>query len=137
MYQDDSKFSSLNMDLGFKWDNLSWHYFNYCCKGESTSVRQTQVESLIFPTVTWVTQICALVSLTDNCGNNLGWSYQSWSTETTAPGLLSLSLSMNPDFLLLNFRFFLLDFPNMHDAQGGTSYLRYRNRIRTTQSFRV
>ena len=39
----------------------------------------------------------ALVSLPDNCGTNTGCSDWSWSTETAAPGLLSVYFLMDAD----------------------------------------
>ena len=39
----------------------------------------------------------ALVSLLDICGTNPGWTEWSWSTDTPAPGLLSVSFLMETD----------------------------------------
>ena len=60
-----------------------------------------------------------LVSLPDNCGNNPGWSEWSWSTDTAAPGLLSVYFTMETDFFPFVHHCLLLAVLNMHDAQRG------------------
>ena len=82
-----------------------------------------------------VSQMHTLLSLPYNCGTNPVWSDWSWSTETPYPGVLSVSLLMDPDFLPLVLNFLLLAVPNIHDAQRGTSSFKYRNIYGRTPSF--
>ena len=69
----------------------------------------------------------SLVSLTDNCGTNPSWSDWSWSTDNSAPGLLSVSFLMEPDFFPFVIRCLLLVAPNIHYLQRVTSSLKSRN----------
>ena len=77
----------------------------------------------------------ALVSLYDNCGNNPGWYKWSWSTETVATSLLSVSFLMYPYFFRFVIHFHLLSVPNMHYSQRWTSSFRSINSYGITPSF--
>ena len=57
------------------------------------------------------------------------------STDTPVLGLLSVYLSMDPDFLLFVIVCSLLAVPNMHDAQRSTKSFRSRNSFGRTPSF--
>ena len=69
----------------------------------------------------------ALVILPDNCGTNPGLDDWSWSTETLDPGLLSVSLFMDPDFFPFVLHCLFLDVPNIHDEQRSTSSFKSRH----------
>ena len=77
----------------------------------------------------------ALVSLTDNCGNNPCLYDWSWSTKTTSHGLLSFYFLMDPYLFLFVLHLLLLAIPNMHDAQRSTSSFKSRNIDERTPSF--
>ena len=77
----------------------------------------------------------ALVSFSENCGINTGGSDWSWSTETPAPVLLSVSFFMDPYLLPFVLHCLLLSVPKIHDTQRGTSYFKYRNIEGMTPSF--
>ena len=85
--------------------------------------------------MTWSFQICALVSLPENCDTNSGWYDWSWSTETAAPSLLSVYLHVDPYFFLFVTHLRLLSVPNIHDAQRSTSFFRFKNLSKRTPSF--
>ena len=69
----------------------------------------------------------ALVSLPENWGTNPIWSDWSWYTDTAAPGLFSVSLLLESYLFPFVIHWLLLDFPNMHDSQRGTSYFKSIN----------
>ena len=69
----------------------------------------------------------ALVSLIDNCGTNPDFAEWSWSTETAAPGLLSVSFLIDTDLFPFVLHCILLAVTNMHGAQRGKSYFKYIN----------
>ena len=48
----------------------------------------------------------------------------SWSTEAAFPVLLSFSFLIDPDIFSFVIHFLLLNVPNMHDAQIGTSFFK-------------
>ena len=76
-----------------------------------------------------------LVSLTDNCGTNPGWSDWNWSTETASPGVLSVYLRMDPDLFPHFIHRCLLAVTKIYDAQRGTSSVRSRNSFGRTPWF--
>ena len=84
-------------------------------------IRYIWVKSLKWSTITWASQMRALVSLSENCGNNPGWSNYSWSNETPYPILVSVSFLVDHYFFPSFLYFLLLDVPNMHDAHRVTS----------------
>ena len=77
----------------------------------------------------------ALVNLPDNCGTNPSWDDWSWSNETTYTASFSVSLIMDTYFFPFVIHCFLLDVPNMHNAQRGTSSFKYKNRFGRNPSF--
>ena len=85
----------------------------------------------------WSIQMSALVSLPENCGTNPGWSECSWSTETDGHGLLSISFLMDPCFSPFVIHWLLIDVPNMHSKQRGTSSLKSRNLYGRTPTFAI
>ena len=76
-----------------------------------------------------------LVRLPVSYGDNPGWSDWSWSTETAALGVFSVSFCVNPDLLPFVVYFCLVFGPNMHDAQRVTSSFRSRNSFGGTPWF--
>ena len=77
--------------------------------------------------MTWAEQIRLILILTDNCGSNPGRDEWSWSTETSAPGLLSFYFPVDPYVFPFVIHWLILVVPNIHDAQRGTSLLISRN----------
>ena len=98
-------------------------------------IRCIYFKLLNWSNMTWASQMRALVSLPENCGTNPVWSNQSWFTETTAPGLLPVSLHMDPDLFHFFIQCRLLDVPNTHAAQRGTSSFRSIHSFVRTPSF--
>ena len=80
-------------------------------------------------------QMRAIVSLPDSCGTNPGWDDWSWSTETPATSLMSVSLQMYPEFFPFVLHCHLLSVPNMHDAQWVTPSFIFKNISGRTPSF--
>ena len=80
-------------------------------------------------------QIHAVVRLPDNCGTNPVWDDQSWTIDTPDPGLLSVSLLMEPDFLHFFLYCLLFTVPNTHDEERGTSSFKSKNIYMRTPSF--
>ena len=77
--------------------------------------------------MTWMDQMHTLVSLPEKCGTNHWWADWIWSTDTSAPGLLLVSLLMDPYLPLFVLHCLLLAVTNMHDEQRGTSSFMSRN----------
>ena len=84
----------------------------------------TKGKSLKLSTIIWASQIRVMVSLPDNCETNTGWSDWSLSTETSAPGLLSLSFRMYHYLFPFVIHCNILSVTNIHDAQNGISSFR-------------
>ena len=76
-----------------------------------------------------------LVSLPGNCGTNPVWSDWSCYTETTYPGLFSVSFLMDPYLLPLVIHCLLHSVPNTHNSKRGRSYFKPRNPDGRTQNF--
>ena len=86
-------------------------------------------------TMTWVYQMRAHASLTDNCGTNPGWSDWSWSTDTEYPGLFSVYFLMDPYLLPFVLHWLLLAPQKVYDSQRVTSNFKYINFDGRTLSF--
>ena len=76
--------------------------------------------------MTLADQMHTLVSFPDNFVTNPGWSKWSGYTETTDPGLFSVSLLMDPNIIPFVINLLLPDFPIIQNAQRGTSFSKYR-----------
>ena len=88
-------------------------------------------------TITWVSQMCALVIFPDNGGTNPGWADWSWSTKTSDPGLLSVSFLMEPYLLPFVIYYLLLAVTSMDDTQRSTSSFKSINLDGMTSSFSI
>ena len=86
-------------------------------------IRCTYVISPKWSNMSWAPPMRALVSLPDNFGTTPIWYDWIWSTETEAPGLLSIYFLMDPYLFHFFLHWLLFAVPNMHDTQGGKSEL--------------
>ena len=95
------------------------------------------LKSLKLSTITWEAQMRALVSLPMNCGTNPGWYDRSWCSDTSYPGLFSVSFCMDPYVFPFVIYWRILDVTNMHGVQRGTSSFSSRNFDGRTPSFAI
>ena len=75
----------------------------------------------------WADQMRALVIFPDNFRTNTVWYNLIWSNETVDPGLLSVSLSLDPYVFPFISRCHILSVTNIHDTKRSTSSFRSNN----------
>ena len=69
-------FSSLNMDLRWRWDKFPYQDFNYCCKGDNTSVKHDIINLFLCEIILFV--------------NIILWGNWNWSNVWHIPGFEEL-----------------------------------------------